>query len=44
MPITSTDLLYDRVLPFYEALSVPVKAVLTDNGREFCGRPEQPTS
>jgi transposase InsO family protein len=40
MPITAADLLYDRVLPFYEALGVPVGAVLTDNGREFCGRPE----
>ena len=41
MPITAVDLLYDRVLPFYEALGIPVGAVLTDNGREFCGRPEQ---
>jgi transposase InsO family protein len=41
MPITAADTLYDRVLPFYEALNVPVKAALTDNGREFCGRPEQ---
>jgi transposase InsO family protein len=40
MPITATDLLYDRVLPFYEALGVAVGAILTDNGREFCGRPE----
>jgi len=40
MPITATDLLYDRVLPFYEALGVPVGAVLTDNGREYCGRPD----
>ncbi len=40
MPITSADLLYDRVLPFYDALGVPVKAVLTDNGREYCGRPD----
>ncbi|HEX5702414.1 MAG TPA: IS481 family transposase, partial [Pyrinomonadaceae bacterium] len=39
MPITACDLLYERVLPFYEALGVPVGAVLTDNGREFCGRP-----
>ena len=38
MPITACDLLYERVLPFYEALGVPVGAVLTDNGREFCGR------
>ena len=38
MPVTAADLLYDRVLPFYEALGVPVEAILTDNGREFCGR------
>lgn len=40
MPITACDLLYERVLPFYDALGVPVSAVLTDNGREFCGRPD----
>jgi len=40
MPVTACDLLYDRVLPFYELLGVPVGAVLTDNGREFCGKPE----
>ena len=28
------------MLPIYEALGVPVQAVLTDNGREYCGRPE----
>ena len=39
MPITAT-LLYDRVLPFYAALGVEVGAVLTGNGREFCGRPD----
>jgi transposase InsO family protein len=41
MPITACDLLYDRVLPFYEALGVPVGAILTDNGREFCGIKEK---
>lgn len=41
MPITATDLLYDRVLPFYEMLGIEVGAVLTDNGREYCGRPDQ---
>jgi len=40
-PVTACDLLHDRVLPFYEALGVSVSAILTDNGREFCGRPEQ---
>lgn len=39
-PVTACDLLYERVLPFYEALGVTVGAVLTDNGREFCGREE----
>jgi transposase InsO family protein len=41
MPVTAADLLYDRVLPFYEALGVKVGAILTDNGREFCGIPEK---
>ena len=40
MPVTACDLLYERVLPFYEALGVPIGAVLTDNGREFCGKAE----
>jgi len=40
MPVTACDLLYDRVLPFYEDLGVAVENVLTDNGREFCGRPD----
>lgn len=31
MPIAAYDLLYERVLPFYDALSAPVGAVLTDN-------------
>ena len=39
MPVTACDLLYERVLPFYDALGVPVQAILTDNGREFCGKP-----
>jgi hypothetical protein len=40
MPVTACDLLYDRVLPFYAALGVHAGAVLTDNGREFCGKQE----
>ncbi len=41
MPVTACDLLYDRVLPFYEALGVEVEALMTaDNGREFCGHQE----
>jgi transposase InsO family protein len=41
MPVTACDLLYDRVLPFYEALGVALGAILTDNGREYCGRRDQ---
>lgn len=41
MPVTACDLLYDRVLPFYEAIGVEVGAILTDNGREFCGIKEK---
>jgi len=40
MPVTAADLVYNRVLPFYEALGATVGAILTDNGREFCGRLE----
>jgi len=38
--VTACDLLYERVLPFYDAPGVPVQSILTDNGREFCGKPE----
>jgi hypothetical protein len=37
MPATAADLLYDRVLPFYEALGATVGTILADNGREFFG-------
>jgi transposase InsO family protein len=40
MPITACDLMHDRVLPSYENLGINVGAVLTDDGREFCGKPE----
>jgi transposase InsO family protein len=36
---TTADLLYDRVLPFYESHGLEVEHILTDNGREYCGRP-----
>lgn len=41
MPITAADTMFERVLPFYEELGIKVEAVLTDNGREFCGIKEQ---
>jgi transposase InsO family protein len=36
-PITSADLLNDRVLPFFEEHALPMLRVLTDRGTEFCG-------
>ena len=39
-PITSADLLNDRVLPFFEEQSVPVLRILTDRGTEYCGNPD----
>jgi transposase InsO family protein len=38
-PETAVDVLYDRVLPFYESQGISVEHILTDNGREYCGRP-----
>jgi transposase InsO family protein len=37
-PITAADTLHNQVLPFYEEQGVPVERLLTDNGREFCGK------
>jgi transposase InsO family protein len=39
LPETAVDLLYDRVMPFYAAEDLVIEHILTDNGREFCGRP-----
>jgi transposase InsO family protein len=38
VPMTAVDVLNDRVLPFYEEHSAEVEHILTDNGREYCGR------
>lgn len=40
-PITSADLLNDKVLPFYEENALPVLRILTDRGTEYCGKVEQ---
>jgi transposase InsO family protein len=39
LPETAVDILYDRVLPFYAEQGLEVEHILTDNGREYCGRP-----
>lgn len=41
-PEAAVAVLHNDVLPFYDRLDLPVKAVLTDNGREFCGTEAHP--
>jgi transposase InsO family protein len=40
VPVTSADLLNDRVLPFFEEQGVPVLRIITDRGSEFRGNPD----
>jgi transposase InsO family protein len=40
-PITSADMLNDRVLPFYAEHGLPMLRILTDRGTEYCGRAER---
>jgi transposase InsO family protein len=40
-PITSAELLNDRVLPFFEEHGMDVLRMLTDRGTEYCGKVEQ---
>lgn len=41
-PEAAVAVLHNDVLPFYRQFGLPVKAVLTDNGREFCGTDRHP--
>lgn len=41
-PEAAVAVLHNDVLPFYQELDLPVGAVLTDNGREFCGTETHP--
>jgi len=41
-PEAAVAVLHNDVLPFYEEHGLPVKAVLTDNGREYCGTEAHP--
>lgn len=40
-PITSADILNDRVLPFFKEQELPMLRILTDRGTEYCGKVEQ---
>ena len=39
-PITSADLLNDRVLPFFDEHDIALLRILTDRGTEYCGKVE----
>lgn len=41
-PEAAVAVLHNDVLPFYRDKKLPIKAVLTDNGREFCGKESHP--
>lgn len=41
-PEAAAALLHNDVLPFYREKGIQVGAVLTDNGREFCGKETHP--
>ena len=41
MPITAVHLMNNDVLPILEKPKTKVTTVLSDNGREFCGRPDR---
>ena len=41
MPVTAVQTLNNEVLPTFEEQGVVIDAVLSDNGREFCGCPDR---
>jgi transposase InsO family protein len=41
LPVTAVHVLNEDVLPFFESHGARVQTILSDNGREFCGRPDQ---
>jgi transposase InsO family protein len=42
LPEAAAAVLHNEVLPFYQQKNLKIMAVLTDNGREFCGTPAHP--
>jgi transposase InsO family protein len=39
--LVATDLLNDRVVPFFEEQEIPLLRILTDRGTEYCGHQER---
>lgn len=40
LPVTAVHILNNDVLPFFEKHNATITTILSDNGREFCGRPD----
>ena len=41
LPLTAVHVMTNDVLPTFEAHGAAIETVLSDNGREFCGRPDR---
>lgn len=41
LPVTAVHVLNEDVLPLFEAHAARISTILSDNGREFCGRPDR---
>lgn len=41
LPVTAIHVLNEDVLPFFEKHKASVTTILSDNGREYCGRPDR---
>jgi transposase InsO family protein len=41
LPLTAVQILNDDVPPFFGDHGIRVRTILSDNGREFCGRAER---
>lgn len=41
LPVTAVHVLNEDVLPFFEEHGTRITTILSDNGREFCGRPDR---
>lgn len=41
LPVTAVHIMNNHVLPTFDAHQARISTVLSDNGREFCGRPDR---
>lgn len=41
LPVTAVHILNEDVLPFCEKHHVQIQTILSDNGRDYCGRPDR---